>query len=302
VTSPTVQGGHRDLHWLAVFPPSRVRFAVWAKGATQRCANFPEALKPQLAFCKDDKNAGGREAYVIADFSFLFYDRLPRYTLAVQDDSYRPADPAVPDSEEILAFYDRFAALVTKPEPAWQEWLATAEAAPFANSDLCVCEIVSETGWSETAGYIWFAPMTWIIESLLGYDRKIRELNATRFPHEATFVFPRSAVHTRPLLLYSVLVQLLNGTAEDKKPDGGRAAPDTPLTHGQWSMLELANVLERLWFVIFDPAFSPDQRVYDARLAAALGGGAGAVEGEGAALLEVRPGFLTADGISAREG
>ena len=241
---------NKDIDWLSVYPASRVVFAVWAKGNIKRCSDFPDALKPQLRFCKDDNNAGGREAYVIADFCLRFYDQLPRYALFTQDDTgANPSHDLVPGMSDA----------------EWSSWLRRAEHVPFSNSQNCLCAIIHEHTWFNSSTYSWYDPMAWMLQSLLGFDTS--GWTSTRWPEAANFVVPRAAVRSRPRVLYSVLVQLLNGTAELEEPSGGRPAPDTPLLFGRWSMLQMAHSLERTWFAVFDARFSPHQVVYDARIA-----------------------------------
>ena len=187
-----------------------MQFAVWAKGKNKWCADFPAKLKPQLRFCKDDNNAGGREAYVIADFCLRFYEQLPLYALFTQDDTRQQAA-------------HRQVARMTDVE--WSSWLNTVEHAPFSNKETCLCPIVHENFWFNSSTYYWYEPMAWIYQKLLGFDTS--EWTAARWPISANFVVPRAAVRSRPRVLYSVLVQLLNGTAELEEPSGGeRPAPE----------------------------------------------------------------------------
>lgn len=102
--------------------------------------------------------------------------------------------------------------------------------------------------------------------------------NRTRYPLGADLLVPARSVLARPRLLFSLLTDLLSGSA-DGEAEGvaGRAtARDVPLLvamdapgYDRLTMLHLAHLLERLWFAIFDPDYSPHQAVYDRRLAAA---------------------------------
>jgi hypothetical protein len=117
--------------------------------------------------------------------------------------------------------------------------------------------------------------MRWLLTTWLEHDPS--PWRDIRWPSRAQFAVPAALVRTRPRLLYALLAELLaadlEAPAEARAPWEGvggaarlRRADEAPaLLHvwspepvgKRWSSLQWAHSLERLWFPLFDPYYSP---------------------------------------------
>jgi hypothetical protein len=101
----------------------------------------------------------------------------------------------------------------------------------------------------------------WLLRTFLGLEPG--EWAHIRWPQRAQLAVPAALVRSRPRLLYVMLRELL---AADLEGGVARDAHEAPALlhvqspgpiHKRWTSLQWAHSLERLWFPLFDTAYSP---------------------------------------------
>ena len=268
-----------DLNWLATLPSQRVQVALYLKGDARTCADVPPDVKPLLAFCEPAPNAGGREAHTAMLFVSTFYDALPRIMVFVHDDCTRVPNlgRGTPRDAQMLAA----AAHECKPLQLarWdghttREWVRAHETAPqdaFATADTCLCHLIHEPHFKPCPlaqkvepntcygeGYL---PMAWMLRTFLGFEPDAWD--HIRWPQRAELAVPAAAVRSRPRVLYVMLRELLSVDFEGVEQRDAHDAPallqvtsPAPINK-RWTSLQWAHSMERLWFPLFDPAYTP---------------------------------------------
>jgi hypothetical protein len=268
------------IDWLAALPASRVQVALYLKHENRSCdADVPLAVRPLLAFCAATPNAGGREAHTAALFITQFYDTLPQVVFFAHDDCVRedeeingPDDPRIAAASGAcgvlkLALWDG---------AATRAWVAAHVAHPrdaFASSDSCLCNINHEGAFAACplaakvpAGVCYgegYLPMAWLLRTFLGHETP-EAWQHIRWPSRAQLAVPGTLIRRRPRLLYVLLRELLAADWADESRE--RTADEAPAllhvlspgpVHKRWSSLQWAHSLERLWFAVFDPSYTP---------------------------------------------
>jgi len=253
------------------FPLPYTRFVLYNKGGPKSCeTDVPQRLRPYVLQCERLHNAGGREAHSIALFVTRHYRALPRLVFFSHDDT-RAAHLPRAAGIDVLGY--------PTPNPeAWAAWVELAESKPFTCRELCLCDLEYEQGWApETYG--WWGGQTWFMGAFLEMDAVARNWTSVRWPAKATLLVPAVAIRRRPVTVYSVILQLLNGTSPYAIPEiarqcqphqGGQGelrcefalTPDTRLVHDKRAMVDMAHVFERTWLAIFDREYSPDPARY----------------------------------------
>ena len=268
-----------DLSWLAVLPQRRVQVALYLKGNARSCADVPPDVRPLLAFCQPAPNAGGREAHTAMLFLSTFYDALPRIVVFAHDDCTRVPGlgrGTARDSQELAQ-----AARECNPLQLarWdgrttREWVQAREAAPgdaFADATSCLCHLVHEAHFKpcpmaqkvepDTCYGEGILPMAWMLRTFLDLEPDAWE--HIRWAQRAELAVPAAAVRSRPRLLYVMLRELLAADLEGVEERDAHDAPallhvlsPAPINK-RWTSLQWAHSMERLWFPLFDPAYSP---------------------------------------------
>ena len=254
---------NRSIDWLAdAFPLKHTSFVLYSKGGLKRCdADVPATVAPAVVACHEVHNAGGREAQTIAQFIVMHYRILPRLTYFVQDDERFDKTVALRGINDTAAF---------------EAWATLAETRPFSGIQACLCTIVVETKWTlKGYGPELYEPMRWFMENFLGFDVTASNWTSVRWPGNADLVVPASAIRSRPVELYMLILLIFNGTSPANHDVIAQDTtlilqpPVLPARPNLRGMLPMAHVLERLWFAVFDTQYSPYQADYDARPAVA---------------------------------
>jgi hypothetical protein len=201
----------------------------------------------------------------MALFVTQFYDALPRLSIFAQDDGHGEHHHG-----------KLIAALSGRDAHALAAWADDAERRPFAESDTCLCHAFIEDWWNACPEHAPFPPdtprcygdtywpMRWFMETFLDFPNAGEDWGAVRWPEAAQLVVPAWAIRSRPKLVFSVILQLLNSTYLPLGPEADAGQKEYPLLHRSaqlhwrpWGTHEWAHIFERLWFVVFDARYTP---------------------------------------------
>ena len=223
------------------------------KNAGRSCADaVPEEARHALAHCERVHNAAGRDIATLLLFVSTYYYDLPRVLLVGHDHEPYQWKPLLSMTE-------------------LSGWVRRVETEPlFVSEETCLCVPIVETHFREcdkplpeetlrwllpaanefSCYGVWWTPARWILEHILEADWRGGTI---RWPSEATFAVPASAIRKRPKVVYTLLLSMLNAsTAEDRteRPDGqlGLRADG----ERYWPGERLGHVMERLMFALFD--------------------------------------------------
>ena len=252
VSSPTA---HSPLSFYGLFKPvlEWTRFALFSKGGIHSCASdVPAELQPYVVHCSEEENAFGREGHTMALFITRHWDHLPRLTLFMQDDETH----ASPREERLRPL------LFSNSEEAFDIWMRTVEAHPFQPAT-CLCQMTVET-FPEGYMAMYRDPIQFFTDSLMGLDSN--SWTTLRYPNEAMLVAPSTALRRRDLTLFRVIVELTRGV--QIRGTNGTDAPGTlNFLYGALGTLRgvpagslmWAHVMERLWLIVMDADYDPNE-------------------------------------------
>lgn len=177
----------------------------------------------------NEPSGGSREPYVFLQFLVDFYDNLPTMVLFSQDDHHNRGMYASGVANNALV------SMLAGESAAALATYATVARRPDGNS--CFCRIARNGRFNTTGFYPIIAGLR---NELFGQSTSVHDPTLPGFEHTfpmaARFAIGRADVLARPRWLYELLVRLT--TAEQV---------------WYWiSSTYIANVFERLWFVLFD--------------------------------------------------
>ena len=128
----------------------------------------------------------------------------------------------------------------------------------FQSPVTCLCHTTREEFWRSSNPRT--VPALWFLEKVLGYENVTTRWNSWSFPPTAQLAVPSHAIHDRPKLVYTIILELTNGTTKGIVTDNARlvySGPENGILRA-WAAFSWAHTLERLWFPIFDTGFDPD--------------------------------------------
>ncbi|KAL1512142.1 hypothetical protein AB1Y20_005410 [Prymnesium parvum] len=250
-----------------------VRALFVSKGSACARAPQPAWLASGRAYCIEGPNVGAREAHTVMQFCVDFYSRPPAAALFLQDDPDLPPIRRVGLTPEwVRSLAAGFARRAARRGDS-----AEAEAAPWV-PEPCACTVIHED-FFDASRYGGYRPIAWWLRTFLApYWNSYRLPHKLRWPQTAQFAIPGEAITARSLEFWRFQVSLAQVRAplKHKLPnasasfysarnakwanfgpaivDLGPVAPDSgdkrPIVNG----MDLAQLLERSWFRVFDPA------------------------------------------------
>lgn len=264
-----------------------------AYGKGSDCSALPPPLmawaEAGTAICITGPNMGAREAHSILHFATTFYEHLPRAVLFAQDDAH-PLSVG-PTSSAVLAWAQSLKLDAQARQAAGDSRGALANGGggggvqldqPWSPSP-CGCHPVREAFFNEEH-YGGYRPIAWLLRTFFpDFGNRTQLPETILWPAGAQFAVSRLSIRSKPRAFWRTLLNLASppaplkrqvprhpGTSDDRQakiakwanfgryvvdlgpPKSGlpRAADNRPGING----MDFAQLCERSWFRIFDPA------------------------------------------------